>query len=112
MYMCAILTFLVILSAPLNVLCAPYEYVVTCKKVMNTPSQSLGRSTSCVFVRMDFLLHCIMRAKGVARKVHQGTVGIKMGKWSYLGDFDGLFDIYTICGQVLYPSPLYGVKLP
>ena len=103
MYMCAILTFLVILSAPLNVLCAPYEYVVTCKKVMNTPSQSLGRSTSCVFVRMDFLLHCIMRAKGVARKVHQGTVGIKMGKWSYLGDFDGLFNIYIM--------PLYNVTM-
>ena len=33
---------------------------------------------------MDFLLHCIMRAKGVARKVHQGSFGAKAGKCRHL----------------------------
>ena len=35
---------------------------------------------------MDFLLHCIMRAKGVARKVHQGSFGAKAGKCLYLSE--------------------------
>ena len=39
---------------------------------------------------MDFLLHCIMRAKGVARKVHQGSFGAKAGKWHQLSGMSSI----------------------